>query len=426
MKNSYVPASGENVYTITAKYGAYIGDKWPTPTNDAFTFTLTGQKKELYTWSAYYESRFTQLANDRKGSGQNWHPDINGVYSYMSAELCANRAGTEIINANQVHHLVAYFGDKNKAGIRKNYHILYEAIDGTYDPEDSGITIVPGSDYIDYSRTTWTTNVAQASPTLLNGRSFYEISNYIAISNLDPESQLASDIEGYELIYSCYHTPSSNNHHIYFMYTPKQYTLTFDFGGTTETDPYYYTQTLKEADKYTGQIVVPEGHYFSGWYTNAEGVGAPFDFANETMPDWNLVLYPVLKVLQYTVKIDPNGGELDHRVNPSVSTYFTADYGTPIGEYTSEKTYIKLTEKELDPGDPTYYTGTKYYYINTQRLGIPSEGDWGLPTELRNAVYAAEGDLDTYYNWYADIIDNADLSWWTGISKLTREEFVSS
>ncbi|MCR5466559.1 MAG: InlB B-repeat-containing protein [Lachnospiraceae bacterium] len=440
VKNSYVPAPGEDVYTITAKYGSYIGDLWPTATNQAFSFTLTGQNKEIYTWSSYYDSRFTKLANDRKGSGQNWHPDINGVYSYMSAELCANRDGTAIINENQVHHFVAYYGDRNKAGIRKNYHILYEAIDGTFDSES--VTLLSGEDYTAYNRTTWTTNVAQAAPALLNGRSFYEVSTYAAISNLNPESQTASDIEGYELIYSCYNTPNTNEHHIYFFYTPRKYAITFKYDNEADLkiDTYYYTESLSGADKYDPPQ--KEGYEFLGWYTNEAGSGEPFDFANSAMPAMNLVLYPVLRVLQYMVTIDPNGGVIDH-VNYNVpaddyyrniandfgltgtghiisqATYFTADYNTPISPYTIPREYIALNDREL-----TEYSGDRYYYVNTQ-FRAESDGDWGLAPDLRNALYLTEDQLQAYYNYYAKVATD-NLGYYTGVEVLNFNDFCAT
>ena len=42
----------------------------------------------MYTWSAYYGSLYCRLANDRGSSdSQGDHPDINGIYNYMTAEL---------------------------------------------------------------------------------------------------------------------------------------------------------------------------------------------------------------------------------------------------------------------------------------------------------------------------------------------------
>jgi len=431
-----------NVYVITAKYGAYIGDRWPTPVNSNFEFTYNN-KRSMYIWAGYYGSLYCRLAHERPVGGNQMgsNPDINGVYEYMSKELCSNRAGDDIINENCVHHLVAYYGDTGKTGITKHYHFLYEAIDGTYD--ENSVTLQDGTDYLvyPYAQTTWSTTFGDASR--VSGRHhFYEAYTADVISNLGADNQLCSDIDGYDQIYACYNKPESENnqnHHIYFFFTPKKYTLTFKFEGGEEnwvSLPYYYTQTLSDA-KTRGHITDPEkeGYEFVGWFTNETGAGEPFDFANERMPDENVILYPVMHVLQYTVKIDPNGGVLDHRDNPSVSTYFTADYGTTIGEYSSKREYIALSEKEKDPNSGATYDGTWYYYINTQRLGIPSEGDWGLPTELRNGVYVADADengngindLTDYYNWYCGIVDNADPTYWTGIEKLSSEaEFIAT
>ena len=421
----YVPNDNEDVYVITAKYGAFIGDRWPTPTNPNFTFTdPASSNKTMYTWAAYYGSRYCYIAHHRSTYGNNNgnNPDVNGVYEYMTAELCTNREGTDIINANQVHHLVAYFGDKGKEGIVKTYHIMYKAIDGTYD--SNSVTIEPGSNYLSYNQTTW--SVANGDSSKLDG-DFYEKTASQAISNVDPQYQMGWEYDGYEYVYSCYNTPNTNDHHVYFFYEPKQYTMTFELGNnTTKTDYYHYTETLANADKYTSQVNVPEGYYFNGWYTNAECVGNSFDFANETMPSRNIVLYPSVKALNYVVKIDPNGGVIDHRINSSEATYFNTNYGTQVGEYYVERNYIKLSEREQTPGDSEYYDGDKYYYINTQRLGIPSEGDWGLPNDLRNAVYVKETEIHDYYNQYCSIISSADPTWWTGIQLLDEDEFLAT
>ena len=425
VKGDYVPGDDEDVYVITAKYGAYIGDRWPTPTNDAFTFTdPEGSKLTMYIWAAYYGSEYCYLAQHRAtyGNPNGNNPDVNGVYEYMSDTLCSNRAGDAIINENQVHHLVAYFGDKGKEGIIKRYHLMRKAVPGTYDPEQ--VTLVQGADYLQYAQTTWCEE--HGLPGELQGYEYYEVRSENVISNVEPMYQMGWALDGYERVYSCYDAPDNDNQDIYFFYAPKQYELEFFVNGEVIEDEYYYNETLAGADKYTDQLEVPEGYYFAGWYTNATGAGGVFDFANERMPDHNQALDPIMKPLQYTVKLDPSGGVIDHRTNTSQATYFTADYGEPIGEYHIERNYIKLTEEELDPASPVYYTGTKYYYINTQRLGIPSEGDWGLPPDLRNAVYVAEDDLDAYYDWYCGIIDSADPDYWSGISKLTKEEFLDN
>ena len=440
-RGDYVPGDGEDVYVITAKYGAYIGDRWPTPVNTRFTFS-NDPTRSMYIWAAYYGSLYCGIAHSRTigGNPMGNNPDINGVYNYMSAELCANRNGTDIINANRVHHLVAYYGDTGKAGVYKNYHALFEAIDGTYDPSVY-TTIQSGASYMSYSQTTW--SVQAGDPSAVDGHDFYEKETYQVISNLEPEYQLGTEIDGYDLVFSCYNTPNANNHHIYFFYRPKQYTLTFVYeqNGSTHTDayPFYYTQPLT----ITPPVPEKEGYAFKGWYTNEEGKGSEFVFdGSHTMPSNNVVLYPRLDVLQYTVQIDPNGGIIDH-INYDVvdyygntanqfgvtgtgydtdkSTYFTGNYGTQVGEYTIQRPYVALTSKEKDPTDNVYYdpsvSGQEwYYYVNTQ-FNENLDGDWGLPPNLRNAVYMTEAQLRNYYNFYADVATD-NLGYYTGVTVL--------
>ena len=305
------PEERESVYTITAKYGAYIGDRWPSPSNDNFEF-INDNNKSMYIWAAYYGSLYCGIAHARAPlvSDKNQsNPDINGIYQYMSEELCANRDGTDIINANQVHHLVAWYGNTNNNDKIKHYHIYYAAIDGTYDPE-SITDIAYGESYLKTpdTQTSWSNKNGKISKMMEHA--FYEVSDTEVVSNLQPVSQLGTEIEGYDLVYSCY-TSSNHEHDIYFFYVPQLKTLTFMYEDRQETDTYYYTQTLVGADKYDDPE--KEGHRFCGWYTNASGAGSAFDFEHETMPSSNLVLYPNLKILQYKVKIDPNGGVIDHR-----------------------------------------------------------------------------------------------------------------
>ncbi|MBO4927633.1 MAG: InlB B-repeat-containing protein [Clostridiales bacterium] len=415
----YVPADSEDVYVITAKYGAYIGDRWPTPVNPYFDFTHDSSKS-MYIWAGYYGSLYCGIAHSRGGADNNNNPDINGIYEYMSAELCSNRDGTDVINANHVHHLVAYYGDTGKAGIIKHYHIYFEAIDGTYDP--NSVTTVSGNDFLGYSQTTWSAVAGNGDVNKVANHLFYLESDADVISNLDPKAQLGSTLDGYNLVYSCYNTLNTNEYHVYFFYTPKQYTLTFKYEDQADwkTDTYYYTQSLANAKKPEYADPQKEGYEFLGWYTNEFGLGEPFDFANETMPSDNDILYPVMRVIQYRVQIDPNGGEIDHINNSSVSTYFTADYGTTIGEYSVSRDYIALSDKDLQT-----YTGTKYYYLNTQFNEL-YDGDWGLHPNLRNALYLTEADLQDYYNnVYVPTVTN-NLGYYTGVTLLSFDDFAAT
>ena len=439
----YDPADDEaNLYVIKAKYGAYIGDRWPSPSNPNFTFAGPDNSNyTLYIWAAYFGSLYCRIANDRNtvGNIQGANPDINGVYQYMSAELCSNRAGDAIINENQVHHLVAWFGPKNNNKRFKQYHILYEAIPGTYDPNTA--RIVSGNDYQSYNLTTWSQEHTAGDKSEIAGRNFIELSDSprFLISNLEPQFQLIDTPDGYELFYSCYNPTQVTNrnisgqkdYHIYFFFRPKQYNLTFMYENEADrkTDTYYYTQSLADANKYDPPSRT--GYEFLGWYTNEAGIGEPFDFANSTMPAANVLLYPVLRALKYKVEIDPNGGEIDHinhnetssydgsgrgafnrgvlyKLDPATgqqvlddqnqpiverpadseyrrdqSTYFNGTYGERIGQYIlGPKNYVPLSAK-----DAASYHGNVYYYVNMQYKKDTDGGERGLPSDLRNALY---------------------------------------
>ena len=410
----YVPGADENVYVITAKYGAYIGDRWPTPSNSNFLFEEPPRNTRytMYTWAGYYGSLYCKIANDRPtwGGQQGNNPDLNGIYSYMSAELCSNREGTDIINQNQVHHIVAYFGEKTNLNRYKQYHTLIEAKEGTYDPENT--VLVSGDDYAEYLRTTWSSNVGNVTSEVIIGKTFYEAegSPTEVISNVNPEFQMAWEFDGYDYFYSCYNVPVQYENHVYFFYTPKQYTLTFMYEDEADrkTDTYYYKQSLADAKKYDDPS--KEGYRFLGWYTNEAGAGEPFDFANSTMPAQSLVLYPVFKKLYYVVRIDPNGAEIDHwrttSTSDAASTGFRVDYKETISPYNFlERNYLPTNDREIQELHLNPDTQV-FYYLNTQYISEEHDGKF-IPNSLRNALYLTASEIDTYWAHYSSYPESA-------------------
>ena len=443
----------QNLYIITAKYGEYIGDRWPSPVNSAFTFDQITYKNTAYTpyiWTAAYSSLYHVISFKRdSGGGNGSNADINGMYKYLSAELCADRTGDHLINSNQVHHLVAWFGQANNQEKYKKYHFMYEMVDGINLPENNEIR--QGNEFLTYLQTTWSAaNTNGEGVGVILNNTYYENkdeSPVPVVSNLAPQFQLGSEVDGYRMVYSCYYgtkipdpnDSSKRESHVYFFYTPKEYKLTFMFESGAVEETYLYGQSLAGAEK---AVPEKEGYYFDGWYNNEAGEGDRFNFANERMPSEGIVLYPVYRVLQYNVKIDPNGGVIDHinysiadkygnkandfgvdgtGYNQSQATYFTANYGTTIGEYTIKREYIRLTEKEMTPGTTLYYNPNDpdqqwYYYVNTQLDGI-YDGDWGLPPNLRNAVYMTEDQLRKYHKFYKDVAAD-NLEYYTGVTIL--------
>ena len=186
---------------------------------------------------------------------------------------------------------------------------------------------------------------------------------------------------------------------------------------------------------------IPEHYVFGGWYEDA-ACTEPFDF-NSTMPAADKIIYGKWTPIYYTISIDPNGGIIDHinyteptdsnnptfyldgftsanasdprwiaawnangdaigstpswvnvlaasgnGHNTSHSTYFTTEYGTAIGQYELERTYVEYEGTD---------DGTKYYYVNMQHDDI--SGEWGLHADMRNALYLTMDQLQAYYKY---------------------------
>ena len=422
----YVPGADENVYVLAAKYGAYIGDRWPSPSNPRFRFDEPSNTTHtMYTWAGYYGSLYCQIANDRPtwAGQQGNNPDLNGIYSYMSAELCSNRAGTGIINQNQVHHIVAYFGRKSNQDRIKQYHTLFEAVEGTYDPDE--VTLVPGEDYTGYNRTTWSSDIAHVSAEVITDKMFYESagSPVPVISNVNPEFQMAWDFSGYDYFYSCYNVPQRYENHVYFFYTPKQYTLTFMYENEADRkmDTYFYKQSLADAKKYEDPW--KEGYSFLGWYTNEAGAGEPFDFAHSTMPAQSIVLYPVFKKLDYVIRIDPNGAEIDRwragSTSAGASTGFRVNYKETISAYNFlERNYLPTYEQEIRELGLNPETEL-YYYLNTRYISEEHDGDF-IPGALRSALYLTAAEIDQYWAYYSSFPEERFTE--RGAVKFTNKE----
>lgn len=416
IKGDYVPADDENVYVIEAKYGAYIGDRWPTPVNPNFIFQDDpSAQRTMYTWAYYYNTLYSKIARSRStyGNAQGANPDINGIYNYMSGELISKYDGNEIVNENQVVHVVAYYGNSTNTKRFKQYHSIFEAIDGTYDPNT--VELHHGTDYSGYPLTTWSQAYNQTQDGLL-GHIFYEdpaTSPKPVISNLEPQFQNGWEYDGYEYFYSCYDPVQQNStsvsgqkdYHIYFFYRPKQYKLTFKYerAADVKEDTYYYKQLLAEAKKYADPE--KEGYVFLGWYTNEAGVGEPFDFANEIMPCENLILYPVFQKLNYMIRIDPNGAEIDHwRASTGASTGFRADYNEAISSYDFlERNFIQTNDEEI--AALGLNSDQIFYYYKTVYRSEALDGTY-IPARLRDALYLTASEVDEYWAFYQSVPEN--------------------
>jgi uncharacterized repeat protein (TIGR02543 family) len=220
--------------------------------------------------------------------------------------------------------------------------------------------------------------------------------------------------------------------------------ITTEFGDAVV---YYYGQSLANANIYNdaAAAATPLGYSFAGWYENPDGVGNRFNF-NTTMPDGDIVLYAVYKPLEYLIKINPNGAEIDHIDHtgasysgfatplnrPAVSgdrnadrgyrkdqsAYFFGVYNEQVGEYAVSRSFVPISNTAA-----AAYTAEGrhvYVYANIQYLGGNVDGEWGVPQDLRNALYldatygtgqykngdASQGETELYtlYKFYHDDI----------------------
>ena len=207
---------------------------------------------------------------------------------------------------------------------------------------------------------------------------------------------------------------------------------------------------------------VPPHYTFQGWFEDA-ACTVPFNF-NSKMADGDKILYAGWKPQKFRVQIDPNGAQIDHinhdydnnSSDPSKrgysgywwdengnavsysasawnsswtpfatfnreeirdstnaverpadsgyrsdqSTYFNATYNELVGEYTTVREYVPVSDviaEELEANGVQIY-----YYVNTQSRA--SDGS-SLPSDLRNALYMTESEIDEYYDFYYDWVN---------------------
>lgn len=116
-----------------------------------------------------------------------------------------------------------------------------------------------------------------------------------------------------------------------------------------------------------------EGYAFTGWYTDPDCSNL-FEFSSETMPANNLVLYAGWEKMRFRVWVQPNGGIL----SPTESTFFRADYGDLVQEYSD----VEMTGRDYyvsDDGEYSYIyicdpenhdQARVAYYKKTSELGV--------------------------------------------------------
>ena len=403
-------------YVIRANYGQDISSVWP----DYSYFPVVGANNARRTMTSWWMMRGAGLYGS---PGQN--DTVKGLVTTIDKDILGN------INDGDGNFLIASY--RTSTPNNWTYNIYLETLEGV--------------DYTGYTTET------------RDGRTMYLANSFTARSSSNQaDQQNPPAYTGFEEIT---HTNPSNLT-MNFYYKRLDYTLSFEYNYPVETgfgekkvsppDKIYYQASLADYNYVTNpsdtinairpsESEIPDHYEFLGWYEDATGT-TPFNFST-TMPAADKIAYGKWEAIYYNVLIDPNGGVIDHinysesldggwptfyldgftsanssddkwiaawnangdtigsmpswaatlrtagdGHNTSQSTYFSAKYNTAIGEYDLERKYV-----EYEGADD----GTKLYYINMQFNS--TSGEWGLHSDMRNALYLTASQLEAYYKY---------------------------
>lgn len=183
-------------------------------------------------------------------------------------------------------------------------------------------------------------------------------------------------------------------------------------GGVTN----WYYGTVDESNTADHELKAPDHYIFGGWYED-QSCTVPFNF-NGTMPAANKIVYAQWTPERFQIRINPNGGEIDHvnhggyagyglsvdtsyeqyalGYNTSQATYFNNNYGEPVGEYSIRRRFVAMSDAVAEEYEAAGYT--VYYYMNYQWRSTDSAA--GNDADLRSALYLTEQEVRDFYDLY--------------------------
>lgn len=403
-------------YDLTAKYGETILDRYPgsQPGRTNYRFIGWIPQQDSYFWATQKTS-------------------IKGTFETLTEDLILTGApytnynsGKQNIDPNSCTAITS------DVGIAQEFRCRYQGNTNNYlyriylqDPETGSYPSTPSfTTIVSAGNSSWPN--MQTAPTFLgygDGNGDNKPAESYQLNSSGVKSALSGSYSGYTIT-ELSDAGIASGMIIEFYYLANVHNITYVYGsGATNPSTSVgnsitkrYGQSLADADIYTdvAEAAIPNGYRFKGWYDNPDGVGLSYNF-NTTMPDGDVVLYACYAPLQFRVRIDPNGAEIDHidhtgasytgsvngvayHVDPFVrpansdgrpqdtgyiraqSTYFNADYGEEVGEYTVTRSYVPIGDVAAQT-----YNGCLYYYVNGQYSS--SDGSVGVPSHLRNALY---------------------------------------
>ncbi len=207
-------------------------------------------------------------------------------------------------------------------------------------------------------------------------------------------------------------------------------------GGITN----WYYGVVNSKNTATNVLKGPDHYVFKGWYEDKSGT-VRFNF-NSAMPAANKMVYAKWVPEEFVIRIDPNGGELDHVNHGSyagygsgnvtidgqnysydfttiqsaysryplpdtptynssaLQTYIRPSYGTQLTLYDPARRFVAMSDRvaaEYIAGG-----GTVYYYVNYQWRS--TDGESGIFNDIRSALYLTAEEVDKFYDLYRNIV----------------------
>lgn len=249
--------------SLSAKYGAYIGDIWPTTANIA-----THGNYKFISWG-------TQIGTGYHTYNEN--KNIKGMYPTMSQEIIKNKD-----KPSEPHTMVGYW---NTAPLNYEYRIYYELLEDSTATEDIKTHNDKNYTHVNtFDTTSMQKEADQQTALTFDGVTFKE--RY-------PSTGYSEVIPGTDIRY------------VEFYYTRNKYTLTIlDGNKQLREETVSFGASLESKEPSKDDLTPPSNHEFAGWYTSEDFIpGTEFDFEGKTMPAQNMTIYVKWVPVSHTVNV---------------------------------------------------------------------------------------------------------------------------
>ncbi|MCR5657136.1 MAG: InlB B-repeat-containing protein [Butyrivibrio sp.] len=294
-------------FSITARYGAYIGDQWPTYDN----IVGTGEGRDPVSFVMMVGTTLKPVATNQ-GSGT-----VKGIINTLDDSILG------ATNDADGNYLIVRFNTY----YTWNYHIWYEYVEGMdigdaqtheYRIGDHTYTF-----YNDHDITARSSNEQVTSQNPPKYAGFVDTDQVIKLGENWNNSNYWPANAG-----------RNGVHNINFVYLREAYKVTFkdgvyvnDKGTVLDTRPNVVLDesgSIEQGASLPKNVVeyepenTPTGYVFAGWYAD-EGCQQVYELSGTTMPVGGIVVYAKWQQIQYRVFLHPNAyiGEGEDKVKDS-------------------------------------------------------------------------------------------------------------